>query len=104
MGLILDQVSLSEVPADQAYERVLLDDGSYGTEWIITAEPTPGFVNNDDGYALFQQNNAIALGPVVINEVMTSNAQYVEEQDGGFYDWIELYNRSSEAVDISVTG
>nr|MBR4280543.1 CotH kinase family protein [Clostridia bacterium] len=35
---------------------------------------------------------------VVINEVMASNGMYENEHS---YDWIELHNRSSKAVDIS---
>jgi hypothetical protein len=38
---------------------------------------------------------------IVINEFMASNQSSVSDQDGEFDDWIELYNTSSEAVDIS---
>lgn len=38
---------------------------------------------------------------VVINEVMASNTATHADEAGEFDDWIELYNRSAQAVDIS---
>ncbi|MGI5848538.1 MAG: lamin tail domain-containing protein [Christensenellales bacterium] len=55
MGLILDQISVSEIKADHAYARVLDQEG-YGTDWEMTSLPTPGFPNNEEGYASFQEN------------------------------------------------
>jgi len=40
-------------------------------------------------------------GNVVINELMASNVSIISDQDGEFDDWIELYNNSSSAVDLS---
>ncbi len=39
--------------------------------------------------------------PIVINEVMPSNTTAVADEEGLFGDWIELYNNSSQAVDLS---
>ena len=39
--------------------------------------------------------------PVVINELMALNRAAVEGPDGAFPDWIELYNRSDKAVDLT---
>lgn len=38
---------------------------------------------------------------VVINEIMTDNTLTIEDEDGDFSDWIELYNSGSETIDIS---
>ena len=38
--------------------------------------------------------------PISINEIMSSNESYPDEQ-GGLHDWIELYNKSDFSVDIS---
>jgi len=38
---------------------------------------------------------------VVINEFMASNSTTASDQDGEFDDWIELYNKGEEAVDLS---
>jgi len=38
---------------------------------------------------------------LVINELMASNDNTVADQDGDFDDWIEIYNNSEEAIDLS---
>lgn len=40
-------------------------------------------------------------GLVVISEFMEKNRTTLRDEDGDFSDWIELWNRSDEAVDIS---
>ena len=46
---------------------------------------------------------ASAAGNVVINEVCTKNTTYAAP-DGGFYDWVELYNGTVKTADISGWG
>lgn len=41
---------------------------------------------------------------IVINEVMSSNSQTVSDEDGDFPDWIELYNKGSEKINLSNYG
>lgn len=41
------------------------------------------------------------VSDIVINEFMASNTSTLADQDGEYDDWIELYNNSSESVDIS---
>lgn len=52
---------------------------------------------------LFPAQQAAAAGSVTINEVCPKNSTYAAP-DGGMYDWIELYNGSGSAVDISGWG
>ena len=52
---------------------------------------------------LFPASQAAAAGTVTINEVCPKNTTYAAP-DGGMYDWIELYNGSGSAVDISGWG
>lgn len=40
---------------------------------------------------------------IVINEICAKNTT-VENDDGAYYDWIELYNNSDEILDISGYG
>ena len=40
------------------------------------------------------------LGGVVINEVCPSNRKLLEDSDGDFSDWIELYNSGSKTVSL----
>jgi hypothetical protein len=41
---------------------------------------------------------------IVINEIMTSNATTISDEDGDFPDWIELYNSGEEPVDLTGWG
>ena len=41
---------------------------------------------------------------VILSEVMTSNKGVVPDENGNFPDWVELYNRSGETVNISGFG
>lgn len=41
------------------------------------------------------------IGDVVINEFLASNDTAIADQDGEFDDWLELYNKGTQAVDIS---
>lgn len=103
-GLLIDEVTVAELGSDQAYARAADENGAYGSDWQVTSQPTPGYANTDAGYTQFLENNPIALGPVVISEVMASNSQYLQEANGEFYDWIELCNQSGEPVDITGYG
>lgn len=38
---------------------------------------------------------------IVINECMASNQESIADNEGEFDDWIELYNKGSEAIDVS---
>lgn len=39
-------------------------------------------------------------GQLVINELMSNNTASIEDQDGDFRDWIELYNNSDASINI----
>ena len=52
---------------------------------------------------MFPAPKAAAAGAVTINEVCPKNSTY-PAPDGGLYDWIELYNGSGSAVEISGWG
>lgn len=38
---------------------------------------------------------------IIINEFMASNSETIEDPSGGFDDWIELHNTTSEPLDLS---
>ena len=40
-------------------------------------------------------------GTVVVNEFLASNHAYGKDDCGAYADWIELYNRSSRAIDVA---
>ena len=41
---------------------------------------------------------------LVINEVMSANRSFAQAQDGGFYDWVELYNGTGADIDLTGYG
>lgn len=43
----------------------------------------------------------ITIGDVVINEFMASNGSTVADQDGDYNDWIEIYNKGTQTIDIT---
>ncbi len=43
----------------------------------------------------YQKDNIL-----LINEVMSSNGNYAQAQDGEFYDWVELYNNTDEDMNL----
>ena len=45
-------------------------------------------------------NSTIIAQDIVINELMTSNSQSLQDQYGEFSDWIELYNNSDYGVSL----
>lgn len=47
--------------------------------------------------SLFSQN-------LVINEILSSNATIITDEDGSFEDWIELYNNDVVAIDLNGYG
>ena len=99
-GLYLDGVHIDEIGADMSYARTLDDQGSYQDAFEIVSKPSPGFANTEEGYQSYLADNQIALGQIIINEVMLSNAQYAQASDGNYYDWIEVYNRGTAAVNL----
>ncbi len=102
-GIILDQVTVSDSQADMAYVRTF-DGSTYLDEWTLSSKPSPGYVNTDEGSQQFVEAHPVALGDIVISEVMSSNQDYLPEDNGETYDWIELYNRGSQTINLAGYG
>ena len=88
-GRAISRLSLPALKSDQAY--------SLGTDGTYTAAlaPTPGLPNDSDEPRL-QMARANA-GGVYISELMASSDEHP-------HDWLEVYNASSQAADISGWG
>ncbi len=97
-GKIIDEIEYQELGADVSYARNAENPGL----WELTARPTPGYPNDDDGYERFSEETASAQGPLYISEVMFGSADALEGGEG--YDWLELHNSSAETVDLSRYG
>jgi hypothetical protein len=87
---------------DQVYGGII---PAFEEDGILTyfISATDGSTNNNrypfcTTYSLQINNNTVQL---YINEFMASNDATVSDEQGDFDDWIELYNGSSESIDLS---
>lgn len=85
------------------------NDGVYGASVLMNASDLQYYIyaeNNDIGkfspqraehefYSIACYNN------IVINEIQAKNNTTQPDQNGEFQDWIELYNNSSQDIDLS---
>lgn len=53
---------------------------------------------------VFFLNIHVNAQSVVINEMITSNSVVIADEDGSYEDWIELYNPTSEAINLAGYG
>lgn len=95
-GEILTVTRFDGVVSDIAEIPELEPDTSWNREGTDTA-PTPGAANSEENVAAFSS----VWSPLVINEVITSNSKYAAASDGCYYDLIEIYNRSTDNIDLS---
>jgi hypothetical protein len=90
------------------------NDNIFGADILINSSITQYYIyaeNNTIGmfsperaehefYTITVTGN-ITPGDIVINEFMASNDTTVADQDSEYDDWIELYNNSTNTIDIS---
>jgi len=92
-GAIVDSVTTLAAEIDQA--MILLDNG----QWTLSGTISPGR-NNDTTVVPDRDIYNAAISPVQITELSSASTVYLREYDV-LCDWIELYNTSAEAVDLS---
>ncbi len=68
-------------------------------EFVWYAAPTPG-LSNDHGMVLGDNATDTRYG-VRINEYVTRNKASLYDSEGDYGDWVELYNFSDKAIDLS---
>ena len=91
-GTAVDSVNVPSLDNNMSYARV--DSAS----WEITADYTPGLANTAENHKSFA--DVMIESPLMVTEIMARNATY-DDGAGRFYDYIEIYNSSSESIDIS---
>ncbi|MDL2217314.1 lamin tail domain-containing protein [Christensenellaceae bacterium OttesenSCG-928-M15] len=93
---ILDQVNIPSLKQDVSYARN--DLGEFG----YCIAPTPGSENNT---RIVQSIDELAYvegnGVLVLDEAMPNNRSGLKALDGQAYSWVEVYNPTQEAVDLS---
>lgn len=89
-----DRVTYPPLGSAQVYAR--FEDG----EWAESGLFTPGLPNTEEAHASLLRPD-VSDSPIVISEVMPRNRSCLTAPDGSYCDWIELVNRSGEAVSLS---
>ncbi len=96
-GTVVQSMNIPALSEDYVY--ALNADGL----WDSTREYTPLMENTSYSYALLTTTQVIQDSDLILTEVMASNASY-SSPSGGLYDWIEISNRGSEAINLSGYG
>jgi len=98
-GLANDGLYAAEIPAfdtnTQVDYYIYAENSNAGTFLPVRAE-----------YEFFNyivSGNILEEGKIVINEFMASNATIVADQDDEYDDWIELFNPTSEDINLRNT-
>ena len=98
-GRVIDSITFHEkIPSNISYGRISPGTG----QWRYFLEPTPGRANDADPYdEVFNMPWLEEDFPVYINEFLVTNRSSLEDENGEFHEWIELYNSGSEPVDLT---
>lgn len=96
-GVVLDQLALLPVSSGFSFGRDAVDPMA----WIEIAEPSPGFVNNEQGRIEYLNSMKAEKISVILNEFQAHNVTTYPAEDGTFPDWIELYNDSDQPFNLS---
>ncbi len=96
-GRILDQYDYTRAETDISFARSPDGTGDFAT----TAQPTPGYTNDNAGLQAFMATLSFGTGDVVISEALSANYSYLKQPDGEYYDWIELHNRTNTPVSLA---
>ncbi|MCK5129352.1 MAG: lamin tail domain-containing protein [Clostridiales bacterium] len=71
---------------------------------VFLSHPTPGYINNEDGYNQFQQNSETQTSGLILTEIMLGNDQTLTDNFDLNPDWIEIYNNTEERIELSGYG
>ena len=94
IGNVITQIEIPRLEEDRSW--ALQEDGEYHE----SAFPSPGFSNTEEGYQYFRASQSIS-SPLIISEVMPSNTGYLIQDDGKYYDWLEVKNISDGSIRLS---
>ncbi len=99
-GAAGDGIFGATLPAQSAgsWVRFYLEAVANNSARSVSYEPAGA---EHDVFVYFVQPNANPNATVVINEIMASNATTAQDPQGHYDDWIELFNLTSQPVDLS---
>ncbi len=93
-GKVIERVEYKNLGNGMAYIRT-------ETGFVQSSSITPGYPNTADGQMKFQNEYFKLPKDLIINEAMNSNYQYLPQNGGNYYDWIELYNNTNKTIKLS---
>lgn len=96
-GNIIEEIEIPAALDSMSYGRLSENTG----EWIPFEKPTPGYPNSEEGIAAFQTEKWVTDSELYISEAMADNISVLQDEDGDYVDWIELFNSGSEDVALS---
>ena len=97
--------------AQQLYDANQIKYGNYlhlpFPEKVVTNTPSKIYSENQNADNFLPINAAsevhaisLSAGVLVINEIMASNTKTIQDQDGEYDDWIELYNNTATTLTL----
>lgn len=92
-GTAIDTVNIPALEADVSYVRKDV------AHWETSSMPTPGMPNTEEGYRALSQPDDDS--PILITEVMAVNTATLADENREYHDYIELYNRSNETIELA---
>ncbi|MBR1376580.1 MAG: CotH kinase family protein [Bacilli bacterium] len=92
-GVIVGNLEYANVANGYALSYV---DGNYQK----TSALSGGYENTSAGVDEFSKHNEKIKDSLIINEVMNNNYEYLPQNSGNYYDWIELKNNTSEVMNL----
>ncbi|PWM46338.1 MAG: hypothetical protein DBX47_02710, partial [Clostridiales bacterium] len=92
-GMQLDTVKTFSTSSNESL--IPVDDA-----WQTTTLCTPGYSNDEAGYSALTASRKGEASSVVINEFMASNELTIADEDGLYFDWIEVKNNGQTAVNL----
>jgi hypothetical protein len=111
----IDRIPFEKQQKNCSYARVW-ENGAYTKEFVVSAYPTPGFVNTENGRAQYEEKyrrdtEQETVNDIIVNEVLVDGYYITYEYsnttksdrpyDADLGSWIELYNRSDAPADLS---
>lgn len=94
----VDTVALVSLTATASYGRSTQDSET----WLYFTRPTPGECNATVGFEDLSAGMSVSFTDTVyISEAASVNKGEYKNRAGEYVDWIELYNPTSETVDLS---
>ena len=93
-GALADAVDVPALNANEVYRR----DEATGV-WEISGEYTPGLANTREMHLSLEAEESDS--PLVISEASSANRTYAPDASGNCHDYVEIYNPSAQAIDLT---